>query len=63
MSSCLQAEKKCMMTKTMVAEIKEAADKRKASEDNLKVVSMAHRHCVPAAGSATPDLAFTYTDK
>ncbi len=52
-----------MMTKTMVAEIKEAADKRKASEDNLKVVSMAHRHCVPAAGSATPDLAFTYTDK
>lgn len=32
-----------MMTKTMVSEVKESADRRKADEQHLRTLSMAHR--------------------
>ncbi len=38
-----QAEKKCMMTKVMVGEIKEHADVRRADEQHLRTLSMAQR--------------------
>lgn len=47
----------------MVSEVKEAADRRKADEQNLRNLSMAQRYSQPAAPSAQPDIAFEYADK
>lgn len=58
-----QAEKKVMMAKVMVSEIKEAADKRKADEAYLRGLCMAHRHVIPATEAAKPDLAYKYTER
>jgi len=58
-----QQEKKNLMAKAMVSEIKEAADKRKADEANLRCLSMAHRYCVPAAPAPHADLTYEYADR
>ncbi|KAF5839292.1 hypothetical protein DUNSADRAFT_1165 [Dunaliella salina] len=59
-----QQEKKNLMGKTMVSEIKDAADKRRADEQHLKCLSMAHRYSTPAAGiPGRRDLAYQYADK
>jgi paired amphipathic helix protein Sin3a len=58
-----QAEKKCMMTKFMVSEVKEAADRRKGDDKYLRTLSMAHRHAIPAVAAPQPDLSFTYLDR
>ncbi|GFH17943.1 HDAC_interact domain-containing protein [Haematococcus lacustris] len=60
-----QQEKKNMMTKAMVAEIKEAADRRKADEQQLRILSMAHRYVMPAVPqpNGNTDLSFVYADR
>ena len=58
-----QQEKKNMMTKVMVSEVKEAADRRKADESHLRGLSMAHRYVAPAAPPMQADLTLAYTDK
>uniref|UniRef100_A0A7S3QMC6 Histone deacetylase interacting domain-containing protein n=1 Tax=Dunaliella tertiolecta TaxID=3047 RepID=A0A7S3QMC6_DUNTE len=59
-----QQEKKNLMGKTMVSEIKDAADRRRADEQHLKCLSMAHRYSTPAAGiPGHKDLAYQYADK
>lgn len=60
-------EKKNLMAKAMVAEVKETADRRKAEAGHLRCLSMGHRYSAPAAPASeaadAADLSFEYVDK
>mmetsp|Transcript_36011 Transcript_36011/g.80148 ORF Transcript_36011/g.80148 Transcript_36011/m.80148 type:complete len:1160 (+) Transcript_36011:163-3642(+) len=57
-----QAEKKCLLPRTMVTEVKEAADRRKADEQYLRCLSLAHRYD-SGASTAVADLQYDYGEK
>ncbi|KXZ56798.1 hypothetical protein GPECTOR_1g719 [Gonium pectorale] len=62
-----QAEKKALMPKTLVAEVREAADKRRQEQQKAlptmcRAMSQAHRHDLLSDWSKT-DLSFDYSEK
>ncbi|GFR40981.1 hypothetical protein Agub_g1646 [Astrephomene gubernaculifera] len=57
-----QAEKKALLPKTLVAEVREAADRRRQDERSLRALSLAYRYDAVLEAS-TGDLTYDYTEK
>ncbi|KAG2499920.1 hypothetical protein HYH03_002207 [Edaphochlamys debaryana] len=57
-----QAEKRALLPKTLVAEVREAADRRRQDERALRALSLAYRYDAVLEAS-TADLSYDYNDR
>ncbi|EFJ52117.1 hypothetical protein VOLCADRAFT_56211 [Volvox carteri f. nagariensis] len=57
-----QAEKRALLPKTLVAEVREAADRRRQDERSLRALSLAYRYDA-VLESSTGDLTYDYSEK